>query len=34
MILSGPNNMNKLMVIEFFRGITLCHQASVAKDNS
>jgi len=33
-ILSGPNNMNKLMVIEFFRGITLCHQASVVRDNT
>lgn len=32
MILSGPNNINKVMVTEFFRGITLCHQASVAKD--
>jgi len=34
MILSGPNNMNKLMVIEFFRGITLCHQANVVRDNT
>ena len=32
MILSGPRNVNKVMVTEFFRGITLCHQASVAKD--
>jgi hypothetical protein len=32
MILSGPFNINKLMVTEFFRGITLCHQASVVKD--
>jgi len=34
MILSGPNNINKLIVVEFFRGITLCHQASVVKDNT
>ena len=34
MILSGPDNVNKQMVIEFFRGITLCHQASVVKDPS
>ena len=32
MILSGPDNVNKQMVTEFFRGITMCHQASVAKD--
>lgn len=32
MILSGPNSTNKMMVTEFFRGITLCHQASVVKD--
>ena len=25
LIMSGPNNSNKLMVTEFFRGITLCH---------
>jgi hypothetical protein len=33
-ILSGPNNVTKLAVTEFFRGITLCHQANVVKDNS
>lgn len=32
--MSGPNNANKIMVTEFFRGITLCHQANVVKDNS
>jgi hypothetical protein len=32
LILSGANNINKLMITEFFRGITLCHQASVVKD--
>lgn len=32
MILSGPNERNRQMVFEFFRGITLCHQASVVKD--
>ena len=26
--------MTKLMITEFFRGITLCHQASVMLDNS
>jgi len=31
-ILTGPNNSNKQLVAEFFRGITLCHQASVSKD--
>lgn len=37
MILSGPSdtdNTNKLMLTEFFRGITLCHTASVARDLS
>lgn len=34
LILSGPNNTNKLMVTEFFRGITLCHQANVVRDTS
>lgn len=34
MILSGPTNTNKQMIVEFFRGITLCHQANVVKDNS
>ena len=24
-ILSGPSNINKMMLTEFFRGITLCH---------
>lgn len=32
MILSGENNSNKQVVTEFFRGITLCHQANVVKD--
>jgi hypothetical protein len=31
-ILNGDNNMNKKMLIEFFRGITLCHQANVTRD--
>jgi hypothetical protein len=26
--------MNKDMLTEFFRGIVLCHQASVARDNT
>ena len=26
--------MNKQMVVEFFRGIILCHQANVVKDNT
>lgn len=34
MILSGPNDTNRQMVIEFFRGITLCHQANVVRDKS
>ena len=34
MILSGANNRNKQVIIEFFRGITLCHQANVVKDHS
>jgi hypothetical protein len=25
LILSGPTNTNKQMIVEFFRGITLCH---------
>lgn len=25
---------NKVMLTEFFRGITLCHQANVARDNN
>ena len=24
-ILNGENNLNKKMLVEFFRGITLCH---------
>jgi hypothetical protein len=32
LILNGDNNMNKKMLVEFFRGITLCHQANVTKD--
>lgn len=32
LILNGENNMNKKMLVEFFRGITLCHQANVTKD--
>jgi hypothetical protein len=32
MILQGPDNNNKQMITEFFRGITLCNQASVEKD--
>lgn len=31
LILSGPNNASKQLVIEFFRGIISCHQASIAK---
>jgi len=34
MILAGPDHLNKKMMIEFFRGITLCHQANVVKDPS
>ena len=34
MILSGANNRNKQVIIEFFRGITLCHQANVVKDHT
>lgn len=34
MILSGPMIVNKEMIFEFFRGITLCHQAYVVKDKS
>ena len=33
-ILNGENNLNKKTMIEFFRGITLCHQANVSKDLS
>ena len=32
LILEGDNNSNKKMLVEFFRGITLCHQANVTKD--
>ena len=32
LILTGPNNTNKQMITQFFRGITLCHQANVVKD--
>lgn len=32
MILNGDDCNNKRMLIEFFRGITLCHQANVFKD--
>jgi hypothetical protein len=32
MILNGNSNLNKTMLIEFFRGITLCHQINVTKD--
>jgi len=31
-ILNGEASLNKSMLIEFFRGITLCHQANVSKD--
>jgi hypothetical protein len=34
MILKGPDNPNKTMITEFFRGITLCHQANVVRDHS
>jgi len=34
LILQGPNNWNKVMVTEFFRGITLCHQANVVRDTT
>ena len=30
---SENEKLNKNMLTDFFRGITLCHQASVAKDN-
>lgn len=33
MVLSGPNNINKMMITEFLRGISLCHQVNVAKTN-
>lgn len=32
LILNGPNSKKKLNIIELFRGITLCNQASVQKD--
>lgn len=32
LILNGENNQNKQMLVEFFRGITLCHQANVVRD--
>ena len=32
MILNGNSNLNKTMLVEFFRGITLCHQINVTKD--
>ena len=31
-ILNGPDNLNKNMLVEFFRGITLCHQLNVTKN--
>ena len=31
-ILNGPDNSNKNMLVEFFRGITLCHQLNVTKN--
>ena len=31
-IYSGPNCPTKQMILEFFRGITLCHQANVVTD--
>jgi hypothetical protein len=31
-ILNGPQNYNKTMLIELFRGILLCHQINVTKD--
>ena len=34
MILNGEDNLNKRMLTEFFRGITLCHQANVTRDLS
>ena len=33
MILAGPQNQNKEMIIEFFRGINLCNQANIIKDS-
>ena len=33
-ILQGPSSSNKEMIVEFFRGITLCHQANVQKDKA
>lgn len=32
MILNGEECNNKKMLFEFFRGITLCHQANVTRD--
>jgi magnesium-transporting ATPase (P-type) len=32
LILSGDNDQNKTMFVEFFRGIALCHQCNVIKD--
>ena len=32
LILNGEECNNKKMLIEFFRGITLCHQANVTRD--
>ena len=31
-ILYGASSDKKLMLVEFFRGITLCHQLNVTKD--
>jgi len=31
-ILQGPQTQNQNMLVEFFRGITLCHQINVTKD--
>jgi len=32
-ILNGEDTPNQKRLIEFFRGITLCHQANVSKDS-
>lgn len=33
-LMYGPDTPEKLLVTEFFRGIVLCHQASVMQDNT
>lgn len=33
-LLQGPNTAERQAIEEFFRGIILCHQASVTQDNT